>query len=149
MPLIKNKNPYRLLNGRVDKLTDHINKLTEINGGTNMLLVCNCQKLTDEFFLSRTKKRMYVFFFYIKVPEPDDFQAIFFQNQWQVIGNEFYEMVKKIFEEPASIKEINGTLITFIPKKEVVSRMKDFRSQVFVMFRTKQLQRVLPKESLV
>lgn len=62
-----------------------------------------------------------------KAPGPDGFQAIFFQNQWQVVGKTFCEMVQKIFEEPDRIVEVNGTLITLIPKKDMVTCMRDFR----------------------
>lgn len=68
-------------------------------------------------------KRMGIF----KAPGPDGFQSIFFQNTWQVVGNDLCDLVCKIFEDPNRVKEINGTLITLIPKKEVVTCMKDFR----------------------
>lgn len=54
---------------------------------------------------------------------PDGFKAIFFQNQWQVIVNEFCDMVHNIFKEPTTIKEINGTSLTLIPKKQVMSKI--------------------------
>lgn len=61
-----------------------------------------------------------------KAPGPNGFQAIFFQNQWQVIGRDFCDMIK-MFDDPSKIKDINGSLITLIPKKDVVVCMKDFR----------------------
>lgn len=62
-----------------------------------------------------------------KAPRPNGFQAISFQNQWHVIGEEFYALVLKIFDDPVCIKDINSTLITLIPKKVAVTRMRDFR----------------------
>lgn len=53
----------------------------------------------------QTVKRMGSF----KAPGPDGYQAIFYQNQWQVIGNDFCELVIKIFEDPIQVKAINET----------------------------------------
>lgn len=36
-------------------------------------------------------------------------------------------MVQFIFDDPVKVKDINGTLITLIPKKEAVTCMNDFR----------------------
>lgn len=80
------------------------------------------RRVSDEE-IYQTVKRIGSF----KAPGPDGFQAIFFQNQWQVIGKEFCILLQKFFDELAYIKEINGTLLTSIPKKDVVTCMNDFR----------------------
>lgn len=56
----------------------------------------------------------------------DGLQAVFFQSQWNVIGNEFNILISEIFESPSKIEEINNTLISLIPKKDVLTCMKDF-----------------------
>lgn len=51
-----------------------------------------------------------------KAPNPDGFQTIFYHSQWQLVGASFCEMIKKIFEEPRRVAEINKTFTTLIPK---------------------------------
>lgn len=56
----------------------------------------------------------------------DGFQAIFYKSQWQIIGDEFCDLSNNIFGDPQKVEEINGTLISLIPKKDVVVCLKDF-----------------------
>lgn len=43
-----------------------------------------------------------------------------------MIGDDFCDLVQSIFEDPSRVRDINSTLMTLIPKKDVVSCMKDF-----------------------
>lgn len=62
-----------------------------------------------------------------KAPGPDGFQAIFYQSQWSIVGDDFCHLIMEIFDEPRKDEEINDTLITLIPKVEPVTKLKDFR----------------------
>lgn len=63
----------------------------------------------------------------LKAPGPDGFQAVFYQTQWDIIGGDLSSFIKGAFESPETIAELNDTLISLIPKMEVVSCMKHFR----------------------
>lgn len=56
--------------------------------------------------------------------EPDGFQAMFYQTQWEVVGDALFDLVQKLFLNPQLIGEINETLITLIPKVDNVVKMK-------------------------
>lgn len=58
---------------------------------------------------------------------PDGFQAIFYQSQWNIVGDDFCHLIMDVFNEPQRVEEINDTFITLIPKLEPVSKLKDFR----------------------
>jgi hypothetical protein len=62
-----------------------------------------------------------------KALEPGGFQGIFFKSQWNTVGEDFCSLILSIFEDPSKVKDINDTLISLIPKKDVVTCMKDFR----------------------
>ncbi|XP_061362932.1 uncharacterized protein LOC133306628 [Gastrolobium bilobum] len=62
-----------------------------------------------------------------KAPGPDGLSAIFFHSQWDSIGDSVYKLIAEIFVCPDKVKDINGTLICHIPKKDSPSSMKDFR----------------------
>lgn len=59
---------------------------------------------------------------------PDNFQAIFFtKNQWEVVRDALFKLVREVFNDPEKVGELNKTLITLIPKMDHVVKMKDFR----------------------
>lgn len=62
-----------------------------------------------------------------KAPGPDEFQAIFYQSQWQIIGPSLLQLVQDIFNQPERIADLNETFISLIPKLDVVTSMKQFR----------------------
>ena len=45
----------------------------------------------------------------------DGLNALFYQSQWDVVGNSVIYMVKNFFD-PQKISKINETLIVLIPK---------------------------------
>ena len=63
----------------------------------------------------------------LKSPGPDGFNALFYQNQWDIVGSSVVNLVKFIFSNPEAVREINGTLIVLIPKKEPPETAKDLR----------------------
>lgn len=62
-----------------------------------------------------------------KAPVPDGFQAVFYQSQWEVVGETLWKMVQMMFLNHQQIGEINETLITLIPKVDNVVKMKQLR----------------------
>ncbi|XP_061351083.1 uncharacterized protein LOC133296147 [Gastrolobium bilobum] len=63
-----------------------------------------------------------------KAPGPDGLHAIFFQSQWDIIGESVIQVVQECFQTPEKVNEINKTFICLIPKKDSPENMKEFRS---------------------
>lgn len=63
----------------------------------------------------------------LKAPGPEGFQAIFYQTPWDIIGGDLSSLIKGIFENPERVADLNETLISLIPKMELVTCMKHFR----------------------
>lgn len=63
----------------------------------------------------------------LKAPGPDGYQAIFFQHQWEWVGDSVFNLIADIFAHPQKVKEINETLICLIPKIDDPSNIKHFR----------------------
>ena len=61
-----------------------------------------------------------------KVPGPDGLHPIFFQTQWDVVGESVCNLVQKIVSNLVQVTEINETLIVLIPKLQNSERIKDF-----------------------
>ncbi|KAA3479930.1 Retrovirus-related Pol polyprotein LINE-1 [Gossypium australe] len=62
----------------------------------------------------------------LKAPGSDVFQAAFFQNQWDNIGDAICEWVKKVFEGGIIEPEFNNTLISEIQKISLSSGLSAF-----------------------
>ncbi|KAL0285322.1 UNVERIFIED_CONTAM: hypothetical protein Sradi_7176000 [Sesamum radiatum] len=58
---------------------------------------------------------------------PDGFSAHFFQNCWDIIGEDLYEAVLDFFSGSTPPKNFTTTTIVLIPKTETPSTWKDFR----------------------
>lgn len=56
----------------------------------------------------------------------DGFQTIFYQNQWDIVGDLVYSLISDLFYHPFKVEEINDTLISLIPKVNEVCCMKQF-----------------------
>ncbi|KAK4283181.1 hypothetical protein QN277_000163 [Acacia crassicarpa] len=63
----------------------------------------------------------------LKSPGPDGLSALFYQNQWNTVGASTVSYVKFLFANPQAIKEVNGTLVVLIPKKDHPETMGDLR----------------------
>ncbi|XP_061343725.1 uncharacterized protein LOC133289741 [Gastrolobium bilobum] len=70
--------------------------------------------MPDKEEIRRTIFRMGKFM----APGPDGLNALFFHSQWNIIGDSVCKLIEEIFCCPDKVKEINGTLICLIPKKE-------------------------------
>lgn len=63
----------------------------------------------------------------VKGPGSDGFHAIFFQSQWDVIGDSVCGFIKDCFKDPSMIDSVNNTDIILIPKLENPDSVKHFR----------------------
>lgn len=62
-----------------------------------------------------------------KAPGPDGFQAIFFQQQWDLVGSEVIEVVKEAFCSGSVPENLNKTFLTLIPKVDCPEKITQFR----------------------
>ena len=62
-----------------------------------------------------------------KTPGPDGMSAIFFQNYWNIVGNDVIGMILNVLNFNMSMTEINKTNITLVPKIKNPTKMTDFR----------------------
>lgn len=51
-----------------------------------------------------------------KAPGPDGYQAVFFQNCWDLVNNDVCSFVKTVFQTGIIPEGVNDTLITLVPK---------------------------------
>ena len=51
-----------------------------------------------------------------KAPGPDGFTGAFYQNAWNVVGNQVFSIIKNFFTSGFSLEDINGTDRVLIPK---------------------------------
>lgn len=62
----------------------------------------------------------------LKAPRVDGLHALFFQSQWDTVGNDICNLVRRAFLEPNYNKEINQTLLVLIPKVDHPESLKEF-----------------------
>ena len=62
-----------------------------------------------------------------KSPWPDRFPALFYQNNWNVVGDEVTRAVLNYLNEGGTISDINHTFIVLIPKVKNPECMNHFR----------------------
>ena len=62
-----------------------------------------------------------------KAPGPDGMFAVFYQNFWDIVGNDVVNMVLNVLNSDRSMADINKTYITLVPKFSNPSRMTEFR----------------------
>lgn len=63
----------------------------------------------------------------LKAPGPDGLHALFFQSQWETIGNTICDFVKGCFTNPRMITSINANNIVLIPKTDKPETLKRLR----------------------
>ncbi|VFQ86461.1 unnamed protein product [Cuscuta campestris] len=62
-----------------------------------------------------------------KSPGPDGFSSGFFKHQWDVVGGLVTKAIQDFFQNGVSLKQINSTNITVIPKKDNPKSPTDLR----------------------
>ncbi|XP_042944638.1 uncharacterized protein LOC122278523 [Carya illinoinensis] len=60
-------------------------------------------------------------------PRPNGFPALFYQTNWNLVGEEVTKFALNILNKEGSLKGINDTFITLIPKTKEAKRVTDFR----------------------
>lgn len=63
----------------------------------------------------------------LKAPGIDGLHALFYQTQWNVVGNSVCKLIKYIFSGTKVPKELNRTLLVLIPKSDNPTSLKLFR----------------------
>lgn len=63
----------------------------------------------------------------IKALGPDRFQCGFFQEYWDIVGEDVIGIVKYFFNQSSSIASINQTFIALIPKLKALESLSNFR----------------------
>ncbi|GKC41519.1 sodium/hydrogen exchanger 6 [Tanacetum coccineum] len=62
-----------------------------------------------------------------KAPGPDGFTAAFFKKAWDVVGGDITCAIRDFFSNGKLLKELNHTIISFIPKVTTPARINDYR----------------------
>jgi hypothetical protein len=62
-----------------------------------------------------------------KAPRPDGFPAGFYQNGWRDVGSSVCDFVKSVWNNPASVADVNLTDICLIPKVHGPEFVSQFR----------------------
>lgn len=75
-------------------------------------------------------------------------KPFFYKSQWHVFGEDFCNLVGKIFDNPSLLQDINKTLITLIPKQNVVTNRRSLDRLVYVMCHIKLLQKLSLRDSM-
>ena len=63
----------------------------------------------------------------LKAPGIDGLHALFYQTQWNVVGDSVCKLIKDIFSGTEVPKELNRTLLVLIPKSDNPTSLKLFR----------------------
>jgi hypothetical protein len=61
-----------------------------------------------------------------KAPGPDGFSTGFFQQASPIVGEDVCDVIMEFFSSGRLLKEVNSTIITFVPEKKNATTMGDF-----------------------
>jgi hypothetical protein len=61
-----------------------------------------------------------------RAPGPDGFNGLFLKKWWSIIKADFYKLAAHFHSESVQLKNINGSYITLVPKKQVPLQVNDF-----------------------
>ncbi|KAA3488140.1 Retrovirus-related Pol polyprotein LINE-1 [Gossypium australe] len=81
----------------------------------------------------------------LKAPISDGFHALFFQSQWDILGNDVCQWVKSVFEGRPIEPELNNTLIVLIPKKKVLKILVNFVPLLVMKVIANRFKVIFPK----
>ncbi|XP_062114014.1 uncharacterized protein LOC133825029 [Humulus lupulus] len=63
----------------------------------------------------------------LKAPGPDGYRSYFFQENWNLVGNDVFEALTSFLHTGKLLKEINSTVLTLIPKNKCPNSVSDYR----------------------
>lgn len=63
----------------------------------------------------------------LRAPGIDGLHALFYQTQWHVVGQSVCRLIKHIFNGNEIPKELNRTILVFIPKSDNPNTLTLFR----------------------
>lgn len=63
----------------------------------------------------------------LKSPRPDGLNPIFFQSQWDLIGDSVVETLMSCFYDPRKVVDLNDTLLVLIPKVDKPDILRQYR----------------------
>lgn len=92
-----------------------------------MPLIVNKEQ-NDALFKVVMKEEVRIVTFQLKLdkaPRLDNFLAIFFQNFWDIIGDDLTIATKESRKKMTMLGVLNHTLLTFVPKKKETQMMRD------------------------
>jgi hypothetical protein len=87
--------------------------------------------LTAPYSMLEIKKALFQMF-PTKAPKPDGFPAHFFQQNWDLCGEEITKVVIKIIKGEESAELINKIVLVLIPKVQNPSLLSQFRPISFL-----------------
>ncbi|KAL4288937.1 hypothetical protein AHAS_Ahas19G0336100 [Arachis hypogaea] len=79
----------------------------------------------------------------LKAPGEDEFPAIFFKNNWEVLKRKVCDYIKDCWRNPTLLKDSNSTLIVLIPKLQHPEFITQFRPIVLCNVGLKILTKIL------
>lgn len=62
----------------------------------------------------------------LKAPRLDDLHALFYQHQWEIMGESFCKIVWESFDGVLSSPSHNSNMITLFPKTEYPKNLTEF-----------------------
>ncbi|KAA3472427.1 reverse transcriptase [Gossypium australe] len=98
----------------------------KIRGGFSVLLEYEKGALSRDFTIEDIRSALFQMH-PNKAPGPDGFHALFFQKFWKTVREAVCGYLLPILNGDASPEEVNGTLITLIPKTENPQNLTQFR----------------------
>ncbi|XP_062118627.1 uncharacterized protein LOC133832276 [Humulus lupulus] len=96
-----------------------------VNQGPKVTELQSDLLLTD--YTKEEVKKVFFEILGIKAPGPDGYGSFFFQENWDLIGDEVAEAIFSFLQSGQLLKEINTTVLTLVPKTKCPNTMKDYR----------------------
>lgn len=84
-------------------------------------------EILGKFVFNEEINRVIFYMNLLKALGSDRYQAIFFQSQWDTVGNDVCLWVQGIFAGKCMDPELNNSLLVFIPKKSNLEDFSQFR----------------------
>ncbi|PKI40541.1 hypothetical protein CRG98_039056 [Punica granatum] len=101
-------------------------ELEEILNGFAGRVVTGLQGLNSPFSLEEVRRAPFEMPPF-KAPWPDSFQTIFYQHNWNIVGQSVYDFIRGVFKGSVPVALFNDALIVLIPKVELPETVHNFR----------------------